>query len=61
MAEIEWSVLVRQCLNRRIPDAGMMAQEVSAWEQERNEQKATVHWRFTTDKARCKLHRLYGY
>ena len=61
MVEIELSVLSRQCLKRRIPDAGMMAQEVSAWEQERNEQKATVHWRFTTDNARCKLHRLYDY
>jgi len=59
MAEIEWSVLVRQCLNRRIPDAQRMAGEVSAWEQRRNEQQATVHWRFTTDKARCKLQRLY--
>jgi transposase len=59
MVEIELSVLSRQCLNRRIPDRERLQREVSAWEQQRNERKATVDWRFTTEKARAKLQRLY--
>lgn len=59
MVEIELSVLSRQCLNRRIPDRESLQREVSAWEQERNQQKATVNWRFTTEKARHKLQRFY--
>ncbi|OGF54384.1 MAG: transposase [Candidatus Fraserbacteria bacterium RBG_16_55_9] len=59
MVEIELSVLSRQCLNRRIPDRQTLQREVSAWEQRRNGQKATVKWQFTTEKARCKLQRLY--
>jgi transposase len=59
MVEIELSVLSRQCLNRRIPDRQRLQREVSAWEQQRNERKATVDWRFTTEKARHKLQRLY--
>ncbi len=59
MVEIELSVLSRQCLNRRIPNQETMKQETAAWEQERNEQKATVNWRFTNQDARVKLERLY--
>ncbi len=59
MAEIELSVLNRQCLDRRIPDETTLEQEVAAWEQARNEHQATVHWRFTTADARIKLKRLY--
>ncbi len=59
MAEIELSVLSRQCLNRRIPDKHMLEQEVGAWEAERNASQATVDWRFTTADARIKLKRLY--
>lgn len=59
MVELEFSVLSRQCLNRRIPDFKTMQQEVEAWEQQRNQQRATVNWRFTTDDARVKLKRLY--
>ena len=59
MVEIELSVLSRQCLNRRIPDRESLQREVSAWEQARNQQKATVNWRFTTKKARHKLQRFY--
>jgi uncharacterized small protein (DUF1192 family) len=59
MAEIELSVLSRQCLNRRIPDKHMLEQEISAWEAERNASQATVDWRFTTADARIKLRRLY--
>lgn len=60
MAEIEASVLRRQCLDgRRIPERDMLAREVRAWETRRNTRKATVNWRFTIDDARIKLKRLY--
>ena len=59
MVEIEFSILVRQCLNRRLPDIESMRREVEAWEKERNSAKATVEWRFTTTDARAKLRRLY--
>lgn len=59
MAEIELSILTNQCLDRRIPDAETLAREVAAWEWERNEQHATVNWRFKVADARTKLKRLY--
>ncbi len=59
MAEIELSVLSRQCLERRIPDQATLIREVAAWEAERNALQATVHWRFTTADARIKLKHLY--
>jgi hypothetical protein len=59
MVEIELSVLSRQCLERRIPDAERLAREIGAWEQERNEEGTTVQWRFTASDAREKLARLY--
>ena len=59
MAEIELSVLSRQCLCRRIADQGTLKHEIQTWQTSRNEQGATVHWRFTTDDARIKLKTLY--
>ena len=59
MAEIELSVLARQCLDRHIPDVDMLTREVAAWEQARNDAKRTVNWRFTTADARVKLRKLY--
>jgi hypothetical protein len=60
MAEIEASVMRRQCLNdRRIPDRKVLASELRAWEQRRNRRKATIDWRFSLDDARVKLKRLY--
>lgn len=59
MAEIELSVLQRQCLQARIPDQPTLMDKVAAWEGRRNETQATVHWRFTTEEARIKLHKLY--
>jgi hypothetical protein len=59
MAEIELSVLSRQCLDRRIPDLDTLTQEVAAWEQARNADPRPVHWRFTTPDARLQLKRLY--
>jgi transposase len=59
MAEIELSVLSRQCLARRIPDKQTLITEVSAWQQNRNDVKVQINWQFKTDDARIKLKRLY--
>jgi transposase len=59
MAEIELSVLSRQCLNGYIPNREFLANETQAWETERNTNQATVDWRFTTADARIKLKKLY--
>jgi hypothetical protein len=59
MAEIELSVLQRQCLKARIPDQAVLIEKVTAWQERRNAHGSTVHWRFTTEDARIKLHRLY--
>ena len=59
MAEIELNVLMGQCLNRRIDKMETIIQEVSAWQDDRNNKKSTINWQFTTDKARIKLKRLY--
>jgi hypothetical protein len=59
MAELEWSVLARQCLGQRLPARERVAAEVESWEAERNGAQATVTWRFTTDTARTRLTRLY--
>ena len=59
MAEIELSILQGQCLDRRIPDEAMLTREITAYEDARNAAQATIVWRFTTTKAREKLHRLY--
>lgn len=59
MAEIELSVLQRQCLNRRLPDEATLVHEIAAWEKPRNEQQATIDWRFSIADAREKLKRLY--
>ncbi len=59
MAEIELSVLQRQCLERRIADEATLVHEIGAWEKERNEKQATIDWRFSVTDAREKLKRLY--
>ena len=59
MAEIELSVLARQCLDQRIESIGQLRQEAAAWESERNECQVEIKWQFTTADARVKLHRLY--
>lgn len=59
MAEIELSVLSRQCISQRIPDCQMLCHEVHAWEQDRNIKYVKVDWRFSTADARIKLKRLY--
>jgi len=52
MAEIELSVLSKQCLSRRIPDEWTLTTEIIAWEEARNTKKASIRWNFTVDDAR---------
>jgi hypothetical protein len=59
IAEIELSVLARQCLDRRIDSRTRLMQETAAWAAERNASQRGVDWRFTTADARVKLKRLY--
>jgi DDE superfamily endonuclease len=59
IAEIELSVLSRQCLDRRLPNRDALAAEVATWAADRNAAPATIEWRFTTVDARIKLKRLY--
>jgi hypothetical protein len=59
MAESELSILARQCLDRRIAEAGTLVREVTAWERRRNRAHAKMEWRFTTVDARIKLLHLY--
>ncbi len=59
MAEIELSVLSRQCLNRRVPDFETLEAEVEAWQERRDAKGSKIDWRFTTEDARIKLKRLY--
>lgn len=59
MAEIELSILTRQCLNRRIPTMDEVERQVNAWQNDRNQTKARADWQFTTADARIKLRRLY--
>jgi DDE superfamily endonuclease len=59
MAEIEFSVLSRQCLGRRIGNAEILCKEIQAWTQQRNTAAKHIDWQFTTADARIKLKRLY--
>ena len=59
MAEIELSVLSRQCLSERMSDKTRLVEQIAAWEFQRNARSMRVNWRFTTADARIKLKRLY--
>jgi transposase len=59
MAELELSVLARQCLDQRIPTAERLSEVIASYELRRNAATATITWQFTNEKARVKLHRLY--
>ena len=59
MAEIEFSVLTRACLQGRNPDAAALQRAINAYEAERNAAGATINWRFSTQDTRAKLHHLY--
>ncbi len=60
MAEIEISILGRQCLHRRLDNVNRLRAETLAWETPRNAVRAPTTWRFTVSDARSKLHRLYA-
>jgi hypothetical protein len=59
MAEIEKNVLVNHGLSERVPTMQQMKKETEAWNVARNETAKKINWRFTTEDARIKLHRLY--
>ncbi len=59
MAEIELSVLSRQCLDRRVPDFKSLQAEARAWQERRDATGGKIDWRFSTEDARIKLKRLY--
>jgi hypothetical protein len=59
MAELELSVVARQCLDQRIPTAERLREVLARYEARRNAAKATITWQFTNEKARIKLQRLY--
>ena len=59
VAEVELSVMIRQCLNRRIASLRVLRDEVAAWQASRDRIQAKVNWQFTTDDARVNLKRLY--
>ena len=59
LAESELGVLTSQCLDRRIPDKQTLADEIAAWEHDRNAHHAKANWHFTTPDARIKLKHLY--
>ena len=59
MAEIEFSVLFGQALNKRIPNQKVLKKEIKAWQDNRNTNTKTTDWKFTTKDARIKLKKLY--
>lgn len=59
MAEIEFNIMQKQCLNRRIPNFSMLEKEVMAWTSARNNTMCRINWQFTTQDSRIKLKRLY--
>lgn len=59
IAEIELSVLTKQCLDRRIPEIETLRSETRQWARERNAGQISVDWQLITDQARIKLKRLY--
>ena len=59
MAEIEFSALSRQCLNRRFDAVDTMAKQIKAWEIDRNRKAIKIHWSFTVNNAHEKLARHY--
>jgi transposase len=59
MAEIEFSSVSRQCLQRRFADIKTLKTQVEAWERQRNRDAVKIHWSFTVEEARKKLKRHY--
>ena len=59
MAEIELSVLTRQCMNDYFDCREQLADRIAPWERSRNDKKTGIDWRFTAADARIKLKKLY--
>jgi len=59
MAEIEFSLLSRQCLRDRMEDREYLSKQVATWVNNRNAISSSMNWRFTTEDARIKLKHLY--
>ena len=59
MAELELSVLARQCLSRRIPDADTLAGQIRAWQDARNRDRVPINWCFKVADARKKMAKVY--
>jgi hypothetical protein len=59
MAEIELSILSRQCLDQRIPDPETLRMETAAWQEQRNAIAQPMEGRFINEDARVKLKKLY--
>ena len=59
MAECAFSVLSRQCLHQRLPTQARVQNVVQRWASTRTAQQITIHWQFTTEKARDKFKRFY--
>lgn len=59
MAEIEFSALFKQALDKKIPNQENLKKEVKAWQENRNANTKTIDWKFTTKDARVKLQKLY--
>jgi DDE superfamily endonuclease len=60
MAEMEFSALARQCLDRRIPTMDKLESEALIWQEKRNKNQIKVNWSFTTEKARTKMKNRYN-
>src|SRR5215210_6634388 len=58
-AEIELSVLARQCLARRIAHQDTLKRQIAGWAERRNVARPQIKWQFTTQDARIKLRSLY--
>ncbi len=59
VAELEFSALHRQCLDRRIESRALVTSETAAWAKERNREQTGVDWQLSVDDARTKLKHLY--
>jgi hypothetical protein len=59
MVEIEISVMMEQCLHRRVPDKATLIDELAAWEHHCNAERGTIQWMLTIEKAREKMGRSY--
>ena len=59
LAEIELSVLSRQCMSDYFDSREKLTATIAQWEQDRNEKAVGIDWQFTTDDARIRLRKLY--